>query len=119
MVKKMSLNDKNINIDELIENAEEKLKGQYKKLEEISQYNQEKVLRIFKENRISARHFAGTNGYGYDDIGRDTLNVVMAEIVGAEKAIVSPFLTCGSHALALALFGVLNKAGMKMLASQV
>ncbi len=112
----MSLNDKNINIDELIENAEEKLKGQYKKLEEISQYNQEKVLRIFKENRISARHFAGTNGYGYDDIGRDTLNVVMAEIVGAEKAIVSPFLTCGSHALALALFGVLNKAGMKMLA---
>lgn len=106
----------NINIEELIKSSENKLQDLYKQLEDISQYNQEKVLNAFKEHRISARHFAGTNGYGYDDIGRDTLNEVMAEIVGAEKAIVSPFLTCGSHALALALFGVLNKPGMKMLA---
>ncbi|MGN1227975.1 MAG: aminotransferase class I/II-fold pyridoxal phosphate-dependent enzyme [Christensenellales bacterium] len=105
----------NINIEELITKCENNLHDLYKQLEDISQYNQEKVINVFKENRISARHFAGTNGYGYDDIGRDTLNVVMAQIVGAEKAIVSPSLTCGSHALALALMGILNKPGMKML----
>ncbi|MBQ8749623.1 MAG: methionine gamma-lyase family protein [Clostridia bacterium] len=105
-----------IDINKLIEESEEKLTKQFKQLDEISLYNQEKVINAFKEYRISARHFAGTNGYGYDDIGRDTLNLVMAQIVGAERAIVSPFLTCGSHALALALFGVLNKSGMKMLA---
>ena len=106
----------NIDIDELIESCEKSLKDSYYELEKIAQYNQEKVLKAFQNYRISARHFAGTNGYGYDDIGRDTLNKVVAEIFGAEQAIVSPFFTCGSHALALALFGILYKSGKKMLA---
>lgn len=103
-------------INNLITTCEDGLRDSYKQLEEIAQYNQEKVLNAFREYRISYRHFAGTNGYGYDDVGRDTLNNVVARIFGAEKAIVSPFFTCGSHALALALFGLLYKSGMKMLA---
>lgn len=104
-----------IGIDELIKECEKEIMPIYEKIDDISLKNQEKVLKIFNENRISARHFASTNGYGYDDIGRDTLNKVFADIFHTESAIVSPNITCGSHALALALLGLLNKKGMSML----
>lgn len=102
-------------IQEYIEKCENEVQAIFKKIDNIAQFNQEKVLKIFKQNRISARHFAPTNGYGYDDIGRDTLNKVFAEIFHTESAIVSPLITCGSHALALALMGILNKSGLSML----
>lgn len=101
--------------EELIAQCEKEISSIFEKIDEIAQFNQERILKIFNENRISARHFAPTNGYGYDDIGRDTLNKVFAEIFSAESAVVSPLITCGSHALALALLGILNKPNMSML----
>lgn len=91
-----------------ISECEEKLEGKFKQLEDISFYNQKKVLRAFQEHKISAQHFAGTTGYGYDDIGRDTLRKVYASVFGAEDAIVSPLITCGSHAISTVLYGLLR-----------
>ena len=71
-------------IDEkIIANCEDKLKEQFKKLEEIALFNQEKVLNAFQNNRIALRHFTGTTGYGYGDEGRDTINKVVADIFKA------------------------------------
>lgn len=83
-------------------------KNKFEELDEISLFNQNKVLNAFSKNQVSLRHFAGTTGYGNDDAGRDTLNLVLADIFGAEKAIASPLIASGTHALTLALFGVLR-----------
>lgn len=88
--------------------AEQKLAAQFAQVDAIALENQDKVLRAFQEHQIGQRHFAATNGYGYDDIGRDTLAKMYAEIFGAEAAIVSPLIVSGTHALSLALFGVLR-----------
>lgn len=96
-------------IDEkLITKCEEKLSEQFKKLEEIALYNQEKVLNSFQNNRIALRHFTGTTGYGYGDEGRDTINKVVADIFKAQRAICSPNIVSGTHALSLCLYGVLR-----------
>ncbi|MDD4111387.1 MAG: methionine gamma-lyase family protein, partial [Clostridia bacterium] len=91
-----------------INEIEQKLESMFKHYEEIALYNQDKVLRAFQKNRISTNHFAGTNGYGYDDKGREMLAKLFADIFGSQDAIVSPNITCGSHALAIALFGILR-----------
>ena len=91
----------------LIEQCELELNSQFKYHEEIALYNQEKVLNAFKEQRLALRHFSSTSGYGYGDEGRDTLNNVFAHIFKAEKAICSPNIVSGTHALSLCLFGVL------------
>lgn len=91
-----------------ISECEKKLEGKFRELEEISFYNQKKVLKAFQEHKISSQHFAGTTGYGYDDIGRDTLRKVYSSVFGAEDAIVSPLITCGSHAISTVLFGLLR-----------
>ena len=96
------------NIDDFIAKSEEKCKKQFEKIDKIALYNQEKVLKAFQKNEVQARHFNGTTGYGYDDIGRDTLNRVFADVFGAEDAIVSPMIMSGTHALTLALFGILR-----------
>lgn len=93
--------------EQLLE-CEERLKNQFQRLDKLALINQQKVLKAFQNHKISTRHFSGTNGYGYGDIGRECLNSVFAEVMGAEKAIVSPLITCGTHALSLALFGVLR-----------
>ncbi len=98
----------------LIEQCEESLQPLFKKLEDISLFNQEKVLNSFKKNKIALRHFSGTSGYGYGDEGRDTLNFLVADIFKAEKAIFSPNIVSGTHALSLCLYGVL-RAGDTML----
>ena len=96
-------------IDEkIIANCEDKLKEQFEKLEEIALFNQEKVLNAFQNNRIALRHFTGTTGYGYGDEGRDTINKVVADIFKAERAICSPNIVSGTHALSLCLYGVLR-----------
>ena len=92
----------------LINEQEKKLKKQYKYLDEIALFNQEKVLNAFKKNKIALRHFSGTTGYGYGDEGRDTLNSLFADIFGAENAICSPQIVSGTHALSLSLYGVLR-----------
>ncbi len=92
----------------LAERAEKEIKNEFLKLDRIAEFNQLKVLRAFQENRISSEHFAYTNGYGYDDAGRDTLDRVYAEVFGAEDALVRHNLISGTHALSTALFGVLR-----------
>lgn len=92
----------------LIENCEKELEPQFKAAEDIALYNQKKVLDAFKKHRIALRHFAPSTGYGYGDEGRDALNAVFADIFGAEAAVCSPTITCGTHAISLCLYGVLR-----------
>lgn len=91
-----------------IAQAEETLKDKFKSIDDIALYNQKKVLEAFREHNVATRHFAGTTGYGYDDIGRDTLCRIYARVLGAEEAIVSPNIVSGTHALTIALFSALR-----------
>lgn len=107
------------NIDEKILNASdkalEKAKDQFKIIDEITEYNQQKVLSAFIKHGVSESHFASTTGYGYGDRGRETLDKIWADVFGAEDALVRHNFTCGTHTLATTLFGVL-RPGDKMLA---
>lgn len=107
------------NIDEKILNASdkalEKAKDQFKIIDEITEYNQQKVLSAFIKHGVSESHFASTTGYGYGDRGRETLDKIWADVFGAEDALVRHNFTCGTHTLSTALFGVL-RPGDKMLA---
>lgn len=82
---------------------EEKLSERFKKIDEMAEYNQMKVLLAMQKNKVSPVHFEASTGYGYNDLGRDTLEQVYADIFGAESALVRPQLTCGTHALYIAL----------------
>lgn len=97
-----------MNNKKFIENCEKKLEEKFKLAEEISYFNQSKVLEAFKEYNVALRHFNGTTGYGYDDEGRDTLGKLYARAFGAEAGIASPHLLSGTHALTVALFGLLR-----------
>lgn len=99
---------------EFIEECENELKNQFNSVEEISYFNQRKVMEAFRKNQIALRHFAGTTGYGYGDEGRDTLGKLYADVFKAESGIVSPHLLSGTHSLSVALFGLL-KGGDTML----
>lgn len=98
----------NQDIINLIENAEKKLSTYFKKLDEIALFNQNKVLDAFRNNNIASRHMCGTTGYGYDDIGRDTLCKLYSDIFHTEACVVSPLIVSGTHALTLALFAALR-----------
>ena len=95
-------------VEELIKKSEEQLKTQFALADEISEYNQDKVLKAFNKHLIALRHFNGTTGYGYGDDGRFVLGDVFAESLGGEAGIVSPALLSGTHALTVGLFGVLR-----------
>ena len=88
--------------------ALEKAKEKFGEIEDITEYNQQKVLSAFINNRVSETDFAGSTGYGYGDTGRDKLDRIYADVFGAEDAIVRHSFTCGTHTLAVALFGVLR-----------
>ena len=79
------------------------LADRFRAIDETAERNQAKVLRAMQRNRVSAQCFAGTTGYGYDDLGRDTLEKVYADAFHTEAALVRPQLVCGTHALAVAL----------------
>ena len=81
------------------------LKPRFEEIDAIAEQNQYKVIAAMQKNRVNATHFASSSGYGYDDAGRDTLEKVYADIFGTEDALVRPQITCGTHALAVALFG--------------
>ena len=102
-------------IIEIVEHAEERCKNAFAKLERTALENQNKVLDAFRNHNVGQRHFAQTNGYGYDDIGRDTLCKLFAEVFGADSAIVSPLIVSGTHALTVTLYGIL-RPGDEMLA---
>ena len=84
------------------------LKKRFQAIDERAEYNQMKVIRAMQECRVSAECFQTSSGYGYNDLGRDTLEEVYAKAFGAEAGLVRPQITCGTHALAVALFGNLR-----------
>lgn len=88
---------------ELVWSAEQSLERVFQRADAIEMANQQRVLEAFWQERVSARHFAPTNGYGYDDIGRDTLDRVFAHALIAESALVRPQLVNGTHAIFTAL----------------
>lgn len=94
-------------IDLMLE-AEEDIKSQLQERNEISAFNQLKVLNAFQNNRVSYSHFGETSGYGYDDLGRDTLDKIYAEIFGSEDAIVRHNIVSGTQAIASCLYGILR-----------
>jgi cystathionine beta-lyase family protein involved in aluminum resistance len=98
----------------LYERAIKDVEDQFKMYDEIREYNQIKVLKAFQQERISDAHFTNSSGYGYDDIGRDSLDKVYARIFNAEAAIVRPHFVNGTHAIGAALFGNL-RPGDKLL----
>ena len=88
---------------ELGEKALKKLQERFAAIDQIAEYNQAKVLHAMQKNRVSAACFAATTGYGYDDYGRDNLERVYADVFHTAAALVRPQITCGTHALTIAL----------------
>ena len=88
--------------------TEKKLKDRFREIDEVAEYNQLKVIHAMQKNRISAEHFNGSSGYGYNDLGRDDLEKVYADTFHTEAALVRPQIACGTHALAVALAGNLR-----------
>ncbi|MEG2774927.1 MAG: methionine gamma-lyase family protein, partial [Acetivibrio sp.] len=84
------------------------LKERFESIDQIAEYNQMKVIKAMQDCRVSDIHFAATTGYGYNDLGRDTLEEVYAKTFHAQAALVRPQLTCGTHALTVALSGNLR-----------
>ncbi len=87
---------------------EKQLQDYFFSMKQVREFNQMKVIKAMQVHRVSDTHFAGTTGYGYNDRGREVLELVYASVFGAEDALVRQQITCGSHALALSLYGVLR-----------
>jgi cystathionine beta-lyase family protein involved in aluminum resistance len=92
----------------LVEEGERELADIFRKIDNTSFYNTQKIMEIFAEHRVSTAHFDGTSGYGYDDKGRDTLDCIWADVMGAEAAFVRHSIANGTHALTIGLFGLLR-----------
>lgn len=103
-----------MNVDQIIKNAEKDLCDIFKKVDESCMRNSEKVLNAFQKYKVSEAHFSSTTGYGYDDIGRDTIEKVFADVLGAEDALVRNQFISGSHALTVALFAYLRPGDMML-----
>lgn len=87
---------------------EKDLKERFEQIDLVAEYNQMKVIKAMQKNKLSDVHFASTTGYGYNDLGRDTLEAVYADVFHTEAALVRPQITCGTHALNVALAGNLR-----------
>ncbi|MDL2318389.1 methionine gamma-lyase family protein [Eubacteriales bacterium OttesenSCG-928-A19] len=94
--------------EKMIDAAESQLSPVWEHIREVERQRFEGVLSAFQEERIAVAHFAPSTGYGYDDMGRDTLERVYARVLGCERALVRPQIVSGTHALAVALFGLLR-----------
>ena len=94
-------------IEERISHAEAGLKDVFARIDHMEEIGTGRVLDAFRTHEIAYRHFAPTTGYGYDDVGRDTLEKVFADLFGTEAAIVRPQIASGTHAISLCLFGLL------------
>ena len=88
--------------------AEVEIKEQFAHIDAVAEHNTQRVLAAFQSNRVAESYFAGTTGYGYDDLGRDKLDQIYAELFGTEDALVRIGFVNGTHAIAAALFGVLR-----------
>ena len=96
----MGISDK---VFELGEKIEASLEKRFKEIDDTAEYNQLKVIGAMQKNRVDAACFTESTGYGYNDTGRDTLERVYADCFHTEEALVRPQITCGTHALAIAL----------------
>ena len=105
MLEEFKINDKVLSLSKEIEPA---LNVEFKKIDEICEINSLKVLSAFHKHQLSDSHFNQTTGYGYDDLGRDTLEQVYATIFKAEDALVRTQFISGTHALTVTLFGLLR-----------
>ncbi len=105
MYKQFGISERVLNFGKDVENS---LKKRFEEIDATAEYNQLKVIRAMQESRVSDIHFAGTTGYGYNDLGRDTLEEVYARTFHGEDALVRPQLISGTHALAIALSGNLR-----------
>ncbi|MFM7440315.1 MAG: methionine gamma-lyase family protein, partial [Snowella sp.] len=92
----------------LLKEAENILNPIFSEIDTKVKQNLQKVLEAFRDHRVGVHHFASVSGYGHDDLGRETLDQVFAQIMGAESAIVRVQLVSGTHAIACALYGVLR-----------
>lgn len=95
-------------LEDISRRVTEKVRGEFEKIDEISEYNQQKVLSAYINHKVSAVHLGVSTGYGYDDPGRETLEKIMADCMGAEDSLIRHSFTCGTHTLSVALFGVLR-----------
>ena len=95
-------------IQERITQAEAGLQAQFARIDAMEELGTARVLAAFQHQQVAYRHFAPTTGYGYDDVGRDTLECIFAELFGTEAAIVRPQIASGTHAIALCLFGLVR-----------
>ena len=95
-------------VENLIERAEADCAEAFRRIEANEIYNTRRVIASFQKHRVSQRHFAPTTGYGYDDIGRDTLGGLIADALGTEAALARPQIASGTHALALCHYGILR-----------
>ena len=93
-------------IEERIAQAEAKLKDVFARIDRNEEACTRRVLAAFQEQQVAYRHFSPTTGYGYDDVGRDTLERIFADLFGTEAAIVRPQIASGTHAISLCLFGL-------------
>lgn len=93
-------------IQERIVSAENALKNQFARIDVNEEHGTRRILKAYQDHMVAYRHFAPTTGYGYDDVGRDTLERIFADLFGAEAAIVRPQIASGTHAISLCLFGL-------------
>lgn len=105
-----------MNSREIIKKAEKELQEQFEYIEDIRDFNQKKVLEAFIENKVAPEHFYTVSGYGHDDLGREVLDKVFADVFKAEKAIARIHFASGTHTLACCLFGCL-RPGNKLLSA--
>lgn len=92
----------------IVSEIEQQIAGIHKRIDERIDSNQFRVLQSFQKNRVSDSHFIPTTGYGYDDTGRETLEKIYAEVFGGETGLVRPQIISGTHAISIALFGILR-----------
>lgn len=95
-------------IKSIVRQAENDSSNQFTTINQIAEINQKRVLDAFKQNHVSDTHFNSTSGYGYDDLGREVLEQVYADVFGGEAALVRPQLVSGTHAISTSLFGILR-----------
>ncbi len=95
-------------MEQLLIKSESEIDKIIKELNEVAFCNQQKVLNAFQKAKIALNHFSSSNGYGYDDLGKNKLSEVFSYVFNTEDAIASPYITCGTHALNAGLFGVLR-----------
>ncbi|WP_332690589.1 aminotransferase class I/II-fold pyridoxal phosphate-dependent enzyme [Halalkalibacter lacteus] len=95
-------------LEKVVQEVEQQIREHHQEIEAVSLFNQAKVMQSFRNHQVADFHFTPSTGYGYDDVGRDTLESIYAEVFGGEAALVRPQIISGTHAIATALFGVLR-----------